>query len=495
MMAFSANDMIGVCGAGAMGAGIAQIAAQAGHKVIVLDTSDEALERGRKSIDKGAAALLKRGKIDEAEAKALNETIAWTLEASDISQCGLVIEAIVENASIKQKLFETLESVLSEDAVIATNTSSLSVTDLAESLHRPAQFIGLHFFNPAPVMKLVEVVSGKASDPAIIDAAMALMKSWGKVAVNARDVPGFIVNRVARPYYSEGWRAYEEGAAAAATIDFLYRELAGFRMGPLELGDFIGHDINYEAARSIYEAYNRNTRFTPSTAQHELMATGKLGRKSGAGVYQYGGADEKPSPVFENNSGIKPESIVVSTPDGKLAALLSSAGAPFEVRENHSAGEFALVDGVEVVFTNGASASRLSASKPQVVLDWMKDPASANVLAFAVSDERAHKAGLKFAAICGKQAILLKDRPGLVVFRTLAQLANCAADAVRDEVADAESIDQAMKFGVNYPFGPLAWTREVGTGSVVESLRIIAEETGDAMYQPSEYLLSESGND
>ena len=494
-MAFSSNDMIGVCGAGAMGAGIAQIASQAGHKVLVLDTNDEALARGRKSIEKGAAALLKRGKLDEVEAQALKERISWTLDASDLSQCRLVIEAIVENASIKHKLFETLESVLSEDAVIATNTSSLSVTDLAESLHRPARFIGLHFFNPAPVMKLVEVVSGKASDPAIIDAAMALMKNWGKVAVNARDVPGFIVNRVARPYYSEGWRAYEEGAAEAATIDFLYRELAGFRMGPLELGDFIGHDINYEAARSIYKAYDRNTRFTPSTAQHELMATGKLGRKSGAGVYQYGGADEKQSPVFENTSDFKPESIVVSTRDGKLASLLDRAGVSFEVDQNNSTHEFALVDGVEITFTNGASAKKLSASKPQVVLEWMSDPASANVLAFAVSDERAREAALKLAAVCGKQAILLKDRPGLVVFRTLAQLANCAADAVRDEVADAESIDQAMKFGVNYPFGPLAWAVETGMESVVHSLRNIAEETGDTMYQPSEYLLSESGND
>ena len=237
-MKFSPEDLIAVCGAGAMGAGIAQVAAQAGHNVVVTDTNEEALARGKASIEKGAAALLKRGKIDEREAQALCDRVSWTLDVNDLSAAHLVIEAIIENPEIKQQLFNKLENSLCDNAVIATNTSSLSVTDLAQTLKKSRRFIGLHFFNPAPVMKLVEVVSGEESDPAIVDASLSLMREWGKVAVNARDVPGFIVNRVARPYYSEGWRAYEDGATNAATIDFLYRDLAGFRMGPLELGDF-----------------------------------------------------------------------------------------------------------------------------------------------------------------------------------------------------------------------------------------------------------------
>ncbi|VAV92746.1 3-hydroxybutyryl-CoA dehydrogenase; 3-hydroxyacyl-CoA dehydrogenase, partial [hydrothermal vent metagenome] len=359
---FNTETRIGVCGAGAMGAGIAQVAAQAGHNVVVLDRDDAALARGRESLQKGAAALLKRGKIDAAEADALVSRVSWTLDVGALAGAGLVIEAIVEDAAIKHALYVQLESVMDSSAVLATNTSSLSVSSLAEGLARPPQFLGLHFFNPAPIMKLVEVVSGVDSDPAIAAAARALMQRWGKVAVNARDVPGFIVNRVARPFYGEGWRALEEDAGDAATLDFLYRDLAGFRMGPLELGDLIGHDINSAAAQSIFDAYDGRTRFAPSPAQARLVAAGRLGRKSGRGVYDYSDDAEKPAPNFvETDRQSAPGMLAVGPDTAALQSLLKAAGIQFEMKQHIEPG-FAEIDNVVVGFCDGRSAGALAAA-------------------------------------------------------------------------------------------------------------------------------------
>lgn len=490
----NAETVVGVCGAGAMGAGIAQVAAQAGHDVVVLDQEDAVLARGRASVENGTAALARRGKISESEARAINRRISWTLHTGDLSHAGLVIEAIVENADIKRALYQKLEEFLPPDAVLATNTSSLSVTVLAANLARPQKFLGLHFFNPAPLMKLVEVVSGLLTDAALAAGAMALMERWGKVAVMTRDVPGFIVNRVARPFYGEGWRALEEGVASPATLDFLYRDLAGFRMGPFELGDFIGHDINTTAAKSVFDAYHGRTRFTPSLMQAQLAASGRLGRKSGRGVYDYGDDAAKPAPEFcdehvKSNADIK---IGVEAPaieallDATCVAYSRSAGVP------HG---FAEINNALVGFTNGETASALHEAygRPVIMLDWLRDAKSAKALAFSVCCEPARRQGLEFAHLCGKKAVVLKDRPGLVVFRTLLQLANCASDAVRDCVADAESIDLAMINGVNYPFGPMMWARDYGYSRVIAALDSIAKETGEAIYRPSEVLRANAG--
>lgn len=490
MTILNADSIIGVAGAGAMGAGIAQVAAQAGHRVVVLDRDKDALARGRAVVAKGASALLKRGKIDEPEAAALQARIHWTLDVSDLSQAALVIEAIVEKVDAKQSLYASLEAVLSPDAVIATNTSSLSVTTLAAGVKTPSRFMGLHFFNPAPVMKLVEVVAGLDMDSALAEQALALMTSWGKVAVMVRDVPGFIVNRVARPFYAEGWRAFEEGAVDAATLDFLYRDLAGFRMGPLELGDLIGHDINYEAAKSVSDAYFGKTRFRPSLLQGQLAAAGRLGRKSGRGVFDYANEAEKPEPKFEPKASVKPASILVGKEAVEMRRLLDECGVSYdELMETGRARE-TKVDGVDFTFTFGVTARQLSIAPPHscVVLDWMRDPKAATVIAFAASDDRAREAACKFAAALGKKAVELADRPGLVVLRTLAQLANCAADAVQDRVADAASIDKAMMNGVNYPFGPMAWAHDYGFMKLCEVLHEIASKTGDEIYRPSEAL-------
>ncbi len=480
---------VGVVGAGAMGAGIAQIAAQAGHAVIVFDQDDAALARGRDVIAKSLAAIVKRGKLDDAGARALTERIRWTIDAKDLSPAGLVIEAIVEDAGVKQGLFKTLEGVLPANAIIATNTSSLSVTALASGLARPQRFLGLHFFNPAPVMGLVEVIAGAATDRAVVDASLDLMTAWGKEAVEAKDVPGFIVNRVARPFYGEGWRALEDGAADAATIDFLFRDLVGFRMGPLELGDFIGHDINCTAAKTVYDAYSGRTRFKPSAAQGRLVAAGKLGRKSGAGVYDYGDGARPPEPLLTVPPHDANVEIRVSPHAGAILALLRGADAKFVIDDQAPNGG-AIVGAAIVIVGDGRSARSLAREygKPAAALDWCRDPAAATCVAFAASDDVAKRAALALASAAGKKAAMPGDRPGLIVLRTLLQLANAAGDAVRDEVAAPDGIDRAMRFGANYPFGPLEWAASFGFGEAAAALDRIADETGDATYAAGDFL-------
>ncbi|MEM8799870.1 MAG: 3-hydroxyacyl-CoA dehydrogenase NAD-binding domain-containing protein [Pseudomonadota bacterium] len=472
----AADMIIGVCGAGTMGTGIAQVAAQAGHHVVVFDTNSEMLTRARATLDATAKKLFSRGKLNAVEAEALAARVRWTNAIEDLASAGLVIEAIVEKPEVKTDLFSQLEVTLATDAVIATNTSSLSVTELAASLTHPERFLGLHFFNPAPIMKLVEVVPALATGSRYLNAATALMTSWGKVAVVAKDVPGFIVNRAARPFYGEGWRAYEEGAADAATIDYLYRELGRFRMGPLELGDLIGHDINGTAARSVFDAYFGRTRFTPSLAQQALVAGGRLGRKSGLGVYEYGESAPKPVPQFDYTAGAE-------TTEGSAHTGIG------DLFEPNNAKDFITFEGVLVGYSSGfsARAEKAHRGQPVVIFECTTD-GTCTTIACAVSCDQARQAALSLAQATARNLVIVKDRPGLIVFRTWLQLLNAAADILRDQVAAADSVDQALMYGVNYPMGPFGWAKQYGFTRAVAALDNIATETGNETYRPNEVL-------
>jgi 3-hydroxybutyryl-CoA dehydrogenase len=253
--AIAANSPVAVVGAGAMGTGIAQVAAQAGHPVILIDTSEEALDRSRQSLDQSLSVTVERRRMTEAEAADIAGRIIRTTDMTRASNAGLAIEAVVENLQVKQDVFARLAAAMADDAVLASNTSSLSIDALAAGVPRPERFVGLHFFNPVPVMKLVEVIPGARSAPAVIHAAEAAMKSWGKVVARVRDVPGFIVNRVARPYYAEAFAAWGEGVPAAI-IDAALEGAGGFRMGPLALTDLIGQDVNYGVAVNIHDGHH-----------------------------------------------------------------------------------------------------------------------------------------------------------------------------------------------------------------------------------------------
>ena len=290
---------VAVIGAGTMGSGIAQVAAQAGHDTYLYDTRpgsvDQALAALRKTLDK----LVEKGKLSATDADALHGRIHPATDLKQLSACGLVIEAIVEDLGVKKKLFSELESVLAEGAILATNTSSLSVTAIAGSCKQPERVIGLHFFNPAPLLPLVEVVPGIATDPDLASRCTDLMIAWGKTPVVCKDTPGFIVNRVARPFYGEALRIYEEGIADMATIDHAMRTIGGFKMGPFELMDLIGNDINFAVTKSVFEAFFYDPRYRPSITQQRQVESGRLGRKSGRGYYNYADGAVKADPVTE----------------------------------------------------------------------------------------------------------------------------------------------------------------------------------------------------
>lgn len=289
------NQTIGMVGAGAMGAGIAQVAAQAGCAVVLTDSSSAALDRSEAQLKKIVARLIEKGRMTSEEGDNLCGRIQRSTRFSDLANCDLVIEAIVENLEVKQSVFREVEAVVRPDAVLASNTSSLSITGIAAALERPERFIGLHFFNPAPLMPLVEVIPALQTQIDLPVRCVEWMKDWGKDPVIARDTPGFIVNRVARPYYGEALRILEEGIADVPTIDAAMKE-QGFRMGPFELMDLIGNDVNYAVTESVFHAFYQDPRYRPSLVQKRHVEAGWLGRKSGRGYYNHDSSSVAPSP-------------------------------------------------------------------------------------------------------------------------------------------------------------------------------------------------------
>lgn len=287
---------VGVLGAGTMGRGIAQVAATFGHNVTIHDADYGALMRTQESLEKTHARLVEKGRIDRSEADSILSRLHYVDDMEDLSGCAIVIEAIIEYLEDKQSAFSDLDGLVSEDAILGTNTSSLSITSIASACSHPERVVGTHFFNPAPLMTLVEIVPGLATSDTSVNDARDLIESWGKTTVQVRDTPGFIVNRVARPFYGEALRILDEGIADVATIDWALRELGGFRMGPFELMDLIGNDVNLTVTESVFEAFYFDPRFKPSFTQQRLVEAGRLGRKSGRGYYNYGPGASKPEP-------------------------------------------------------------------------------------------------------------------------------------------------------------------------------------------------------
>jgi 3-hydroxybutyryl-CoA dehydrogenase len=296
------NSVIGIAGAGAMGTGIAHVASSAGHRVIVFDIEPAMLEKARRNLASTLEKLVERKKITGEESASVSERISWTSEMASLSPCSFVIEAIVENPEIKKQLFRKIEPLLSENAVLATNTSSLSIASLASSCERPQNFLGIHFFNPATLMPLVEIVPGIATSQKIMNDSKALIDRWGKTTVIAKDTPGFIVNRIARPFYSEALRIYEEGIADVSTIDHAMKEIGGFKMGPFELMDMIGHDVNYVVTETVWTQLYYDPMFKPAISQKRLLEAGMLGKKTGRGFYDYSGNVKTNAPNADKES-------------------------------------------------------------------------------------------------------------------------------------------------------------------------------------------------
>ena len=518
---------VGVVGAGTMGAGIAQVAAMAGHPVLLYDLDPAAAERGVVAIGTALERLAHKGRISAADrAEAIGRVqVARSLE--DVATAGLVVEVVVERLDVKQALFADLERIVAADAVLASNTSSLSITEIAAGLDHPERVVGMHFFNPAPVLPLVEVISGAATDPAVAAYVFDLAAAWGKTPVHATSTPGFIVNRVARPFYGEAFRAYEQGVADPATIDALLREAGGFRMGPFELTDLIGHDVNAAVSRSVWEAFDRDPRFAPSAAQAELVAAGRLGRKSGQGWFSY--AEDATLPAPSTAPPARPPAAIVihgrigplerllerlpptvavtrrdpgvgwawmstdDEPDGTWEELADAVG------RSPSSGWVALPCAAELHLTRGRTAAELARQRhcPIVMADLVGDPSTATRIAVAagvgtpphVVDEAV---GLLQA--CGLAVTVVADVPGLVVARTLAMLVNVAADAVEAGVASAADVDLAMRAGVSYPRGPLEWGAALDPAYVVELL-VGLQQHDRERYRVSPWLRSRKNSE
>ena len=487
-----------VVGAGIMGSGIAQIAAQAGHPVFLFDARDGASHQAKAKLGTLLAGLVAKGRLSEDAVQATLARITPVASLQQAASARLVVEAIVEQLAAKRDLFQQLEALLADDAVLATNTSSISITAMANGLKRPGRLVGMHFFNPVPLMKLVEVVTGLQTQAEVADAISALAKAWGKVPVTARSTPGFIVNRIARPYYAEALALLQQQAIRPEQLDACLRTV-GFRMGPCELMDLIGHDTNFAVTQSVYEANFFDKRYAPSLVQRELIDGGLLGRKSGQGFYRH--PEGAPPLQAAEPATPSPGARLVVHGRGVIAELLASVAAARTGRpvERQTASHWVgLEDDVgRLVLTDGRTADMLGETTGQAnvaVFDRLAPGASGagpRVLAYALSARASSAWAAQAPAWLGLLGVLpqaMADSPGLVVARTQAMLVNEAADAVAQGVCTTEAADLAMTLGVNYPQGPFAWLADWSARGVIGVLDALDAQHRGERYRVSPWL-------
>ena len=484
-----------VIGAGIMGAGIAQVAAQAGHPVRLYDARAGAAAAAREKLASTFDTLVAKGRVQRDAADAALARIAPVDDLDAATDVALVVEAIVEDMDVKRTLLRDLEARVDARCVLASNTSSLSITAMSQGMRHPGRLVGMHFFNPVPLMQLVEVVSGLRSDPQVAGAVHALALRWGKVPVHTRSTPGFIVNRIARPYYAETLELLQIGAATPRQLDACLRG-AGFRMGPCELMDLIGHDTNFAVTHAVYTANFYDKRFKPSLVQRELVDAGWLGRKSGHGFYDYAQGIEVPAPdAFEARpmaAFAQPGVQAVVAGMGPVAERLATAlqGHGLDFGRDTSANWVGLrVGDAQLRQSDGSTAGALGAEVAVFDLPLADTPSAA--LAWAASPGASPswcEAAPQWLHLLGFTPQRIADTPGLVVARTVAMLINEAADAVQQGVCTEDGADTAMKLGVNYPAGPFEWLARWDVRTVVGLLDALdASERGER-YRVSPWL-------
>jgi 3-hydroxybutyryl-CoA dehydrogenase len=492
--ALSQSNLVGVIGSGTMGAGIAQVAAVAGHPVALFDTRTDAAPNAIQSIRQNLEKLVSKGRFSS---EAVESTLARLRAASSLNElrgAGIVIEAVVEDLEPKRLLFAELEKLVDAKCILATNTSSLSVTAIAAGLRAPQRLVGMHFFNPVPAMDLVEVISGMATDSESLNTVHATAAAWGKTPVYAKSTPGFIVNRVARPYYGEALLLLAEQAASPATIDAVMREAGGFRMGPFELMDLVGLDIGFAVSQSIFGAFFGDPRYRPSLIQQEMVRAGLLGRKTKRGFYEYGENAPGPRPDTEPPAA-RPECVTLLSA-GSLAEALAKRLAESGVTIVRTPLQTDHMNSVKVgdailAVTDGRSATQMARETGHqnlVVVDLALDYLKATRLAITRAsgcDDGAYLSAVGLLQSAGYAVSSLKDVPGIAVMRTVAMLVNEAADVAHQGVATVADVDLAMRKGANYPRGPLAWADEIG----IETIQKVLTNLG-AHYSGDRYRVS-----
>lgn len=486
-------NCVGVVGAGAMGRGIAQMAAQAGCKVRLFDMAEAALHSARASIDAQWVRMAEKGRCSAEQASDWQHALSTHHDLGDLADCDLVIEAIVERLDVKRELFAQLEALLGADAVLASNTSSLSITALAAGAERPERIAGYHFFNPVPLMKVVEVIAGLKTSEAVCQRLEALTRAMGHTPARAKDTPGFIVNHAGRAYGTEALRIVGESVADFVTIDRILRDQAGFRLGPFELMDLTALDVSHPVMESIYNQYYQEPRYRPSVITAQRLAGGVVGKKVGEGFYNYAEGkaqvdEEAPAPKVSQwpPVWVSPK----AARRAELYQLLKDLGAHIETGQSPSDKALILVAPLGMDVTTLAAVERHDAARV-IGIDLLMPDAAVKRRVLATNP--ATRADMRDAAHAifasdGKPVSVIKDSGGFVTQRVLAAIVNIAADMCQQGVCSPQDLDMAVRLGLGYPKGPLAWGDELGPTNMLETLFNLQTVYGDPRYRPSPWL-------
>ena len=484
---------VGIVGTGAMGRGIAQIAAQAGSAVMLFDLQQDASYKAKTELALQWDKLVAKNRLDPEAAKACKARVCTVNTLAELAACDLVVEAVVERLDIKQSLFAELESIVSAEAILVSNTSSLSITAIAAKLKSPQRFAGFHFFNPVPLMKVVEVIGGLKTDAAVCAQLSSYARQMGHTAVLAQDTPGFIVNHAGRGYGTEALRIVSEGIADFATIDRILRDQAGFKLGPFELMDLTALDVSHPVMESVYHQYYEEARYRPSVITAQRLAGGMLGRKTGEGFYKYADGIMQVSPEAPVPEVSEMPPIWVSpraSRRSELLQLLKNLGAKIETGVSASPQALMLVAPLGFDITTVAVIERLDPART-VGIDMLIDDVATKRRVLATNP--ATRTDMRDAAHAlfardGKAVSVIRDSGGFVSQRVVATIVNIASDICQQGICSPKDLETAVTLGLGYPLGPLAMGDRYGPTHIMEVLFNMQTVYGDQRYRPSPWL-------
>ncbi|KPU59403.1 3-hydroxyacyl-CoA dehydrogenase, NAD binding domain protein [Pseudomonas fluorescens] len=482
-----------VVGAGIMGTGIAQIAAQAGIEVLLFDNREGAAQSARDNLEQTLEKLVGKGKVLAADAQAALDRLRVATALTELKDVDLVVEAIIERLDAKQALLAQLEAVVGDDCILATNTSSLSVTSIARECRRPERVAGFHFFNPVPLMKVVEVIDGLASDPQVGDRLQALASRMGHRGIRAKDTPGFIINHAGRAYSTEALQILKEGVTEPAEIDRILREGLGFRMGPLELFDLTALDVSHPVIESIYNQFYQEPRYRPAALTRQMLEAGYVGRKVGRGFYRYANGQIVDAPPAQTVPVVETlPSVWLGTESevdrANLTALLEQLGAEVEQGATPSGNALCLL--APYGLDAAGAVERFDTDPTRTVcIDPLLDSARYRTLMLNPATRvDMRNAAHALLARDGVGVSVINDSVGFVAQRVLAMIVNLAGDIVQQRIASVEDLDEGVRRGLGYPQGPLAWGDSVGSKRLLTILQRMTELTGDPRYRPGPWL-------
>ena len=483
----------GIVGTGAMGRGIAQIAAQAGSQVLLFDTAPDAASKAISAITAVWDKLVEKGRLDSTQATLFKSRLKACASLAELSACNCIVEAIVERLDAKQALFKQLEGIVSPDTVLASNTSSLSITAIAGGMQHPQRFAGYHFFNPVPLMKVVEVIGGLKTDKTVCQRLTDYAKQMGHTAVQCADTPGFIVNHAGRAYGTEALRIVGEGVSDFATIDLILKDQVGFKLGPFELMDLTALDVSHPVMESIYHQYFEEPRYRPSVITAQRLAGGVLGKKVGAGFYEYiaGTRTEPAQAATPLVAKIPPVWVSPrATRRAELLQLLKNLGAKIETGVSPSAQALTIIAPLGFDCTTVAVVERHDPART-IAIDMLIDDAATKRRVLmtnpATRDDMRDAAHALFARD-GKAVSVIRDSGGFVTQRVVAAIVNIASDICQQQICSPADLETAVTLGLGYPHGPLALGDLLGPTNVLEVLFNMQTVYGDPRYRPSPWL-------